>query len=56
MGLDMYLSIRKYVGRLDLSAGYDEVKGWSHDDQFDLRAFVERLSTITLEEVLEEAR
>jgi hypothetical protein len=26
MGLDMYLSIRKYVGRLDLSAGYDEVK------------------------------
>ncbi len=35
MGLDMYLSVRKYVGRLDLSAGYDEVKGWSHDEQFD---------------------
>jgi hypothetical protein len=35
MGLDMYLSIRKYVGRLDLSAGYDEVKGWSHNDEFD---------------------
>ena len=35
MGLDMYLSVRKYVGRLDLSAGYDEVKGWSHNDEFD---------------------
>lgn len=35
MGLDMYLSVRKYVGRLDLSAGYDEEKGWSHNDEFD---------------------
>ena len=35
MGLDMYLSVRKYVGRLDLSAGYDDVKGWSHNDEFD---------------------
>lgn len=35
MGLDMYLSVRKYVGRLDLGAGYDEVKGWSHNDEFD---------------------
>jgi hypothetical protein len=31
----MYLSVRKYVGRLDLSAGYDDVKGWSHNDEFD---------------------
>jgi hypothetical protein len=31
----MYLSVRKYVGRLDLSAGYDDNKGWSHDEQFD---------------------
>lgn len=35
MGLDMYLSVRKYVRRLDLGAGYDEVKGWSHNDEFD---------------------
>lgn len=35
MGLDMYLSVRKYVGRLDLGAGYDEQKGWSHNDEFD---------------------
>jgi hypothetical protein len=35
MGLDMYLSVRKYVGRLDLSIDYDKEKGWSHDEQFD---------------------
>ena len=35
MGLDMYLSVRKYVGRIDLSAGYDDNKGWSHNDEFD---------------------
>lgn len=35
MGLDMYLSVRKYVRRLDLDAGYDEQKGWSHDTEFD---------------------
>ena len=34
MGLDMYLSVRKYVSRLDFSKAYDEEKGFSHNPEF----------------------
>ena len=35
MGLDMYLSVRKYASRIDFSKDYDKDKGWSHNDEFD---------------------
>jgi hypothetical protein len=35
MGLDMYMSVRKYISRIDFSKGYDEEKGWSRNDEFD---------------------
>lgn len=34
MGLDMYLSVRKYVSRIDFSAGYDEKNGWTDNPDF----------------------
>ena len=34
MGLDMYLSVRKYVSQIDFSKGYDEEAGWSRTDDF----------------------
>jgi hypothetical protein len=34
MGLDMYLSVRKYISRVDFSQPYDEAKGWEHSPDF----------------------
>jgi len=35
MGLDMYLSVRKYINRVDFSKGYDDKNGWSNNPEFD---------------------
>ena len=35
MGLDMYLSVRKYVSRIDFSKDYDKDKGWRNTADFD---------------------
>ena len=35
MGLDMYLSVRKYVSRIDFSKDYDKDKGYQNTPQFD---------------------
>jgi hypothetical protein len=34
MGLDMYLSVRQYVARVDFSAGYDDKTGWAVRPEF----------------------
>lgn len=35
MGLDMYLSVRKYVSRIDFSKDYDKSEGYINTPQFD---------------------
>jgi len=35
MGLDMYLSARQYVSRIDFSKGFDEKDGWTDNPSFD---------------------
>jgi len=35
MGLDMYLSVRKYISRIDFSKGYDDSAGYQNTPQFD---------------------
>jgi hypothetical protein len=35
MGLDMYLSVRKYVSRIDFSKDYDKSEGYRNTPQFD---------------------
>lgn len=35
MGLDMYLSVRKYVSRIDFSKDYDKDNGYQNTTQFD---------------------
>lgn len=35
MGLDMYLSVRKYISRIDFSKGYDDSEGWRNTAEFD---------------------
>jgi len=34
MGLDMYLSVRKYVAQVDFSSGYDDKTGWAIRPEF----------------------
>lgn len=34
MGLDMYLSVRKYVSRINFEKGYDDQNGWSENPEF----------------------
>jgi hypothetical protein len=35
MGLDMYLSVRKYVSRIDFSKDYDKSEGYRNTPEFD---------------------
>lgn len=48
MGLDMYLSVRKYIGRIDFGKGYDEEKGWTDNPDF-----IKTVDSIGMSEFLE---
>ena len=53
MGLDMYLSVRKYVSRVDFSQDYDKSEGYRNTPEFD--ALVDTLGASDLIEPQESA-
>lgn len=55
MGLDMYLSVRKYINRIDFSQDYDKSEGYMDEPKFtsvieatDMKDFVESQDSVGL--------